>query len=135
VSAISAIWLGTAKAAELVVYKSPYCGCCGAWSDHMRAGGYSVTVYDVDDMNAIKRRFGVPPALESCHTAVVEGYVVEGHVPADVVDRLLAERPKARGVAVPGMPIGSPGMEGGEPEPFDVLLFDELGRTAVYATR
>ena len=92
---------------------------------------------DLDDLTPIKRRLGVPPALESCHTAVVDGYVIEGHVPADVIDRLLRERPSVVGLAVPGMPAGSPGMEapGQRPERYEVLTFDQKGRTTVYASR
>lgn len=101
----------------------------------MEENGFSATAQNVDDLAAIKRRFGVPDALQSCHTGLVAGYVVEGHVPADLVKRLLAEKPSGLGIAVPGMPIGSPGMEGGTPEKYDVLLFDNRGRTTIYASR
>ncbi|MGH7314852.1 MAG: DUF411 domain-containing protein [Candidatus Rokuibacteriota bacterium] len=92
---------------------------------------------DTDDLTPIKRKLGVPTAIQSCHTALVEGYVVEGHVPADVIDRLLRERPSIAGLAVPGMPVGSPGMEapGRAPDRYQVLAFDREGRTTVYATR
>jgi hypothetical protein len=93
-----------------------------------------VTPVDVDDLAAVKRKHGVPTAVEACHTALVEGYVVEGHVPADLIDRLLRERPRVAGLAVPGMPAGAPGMEG-PPQPYQVLTFDRSGRTAIFATR
>lgn len=107
------------------VYKSPTCGCCGLWEAHMRAAGFRVESHPVPDVTAIKRSAGVPPELWSCHTALVEGYAVEGHVPASDVKRLLAERPRARGVAVPGMPAGSPGMEQGAAQPYKTFAFDE----------
>jgi hypothetical protein len=104
---------------------------------HLRSGGFLVTERDEVDLVPVKRRHGVPRALESCHTALVEGYVIEGHVPADLIDRLLHERPKVVGLAVPGMPVGSPGMEspGRKPERYQVLAFDRSGRTTVFATR
>ena len=104
---------------------------------HLRASGYPVKVENVPDVTPIKRRYSVPERLEACHTAFVEGYVVEGHVPADLIDRLLRERPRAAGVAVPGMPAGSPGMEslGQSSEPYQVLIFDRSGKTAVFAAR
>lgn len=119
-----------AQAREMVqVYKSASCGCCGAWVEHMRRAGFSVRATDVDDLDAVKARFGVPDELASCHTAIVAGYVVEGHVPAGDVRRLLAERPRATGLAVPGMPIGSPGMEQGNTrEPYQTILFDRSTR-------
>jgi hypothetical protein len=104
---------------------------------HLRANGFPVKPVDLDDLGPVKRQHGVPRALGSCHTALVEGYVVEGHVPADVIDRLLRERPRITGLAVPGMPIGSPGMEtpGERPERYDVIAFERSGRTSVYARR
>jgi hypothetical protein len=117
----------------MTVYKSPSCGCCGDWVKHVQADGFRVDVKDVGDVTPIKQRFGVPEALGSCHTATVGGYVVEGHVPASDIKRLLREKPSAVGLAVSGMPIGSPGMEQGKPEPYSTLLFDERGRTAVFA--
>ncbi len=104
---------------------------------HLRASGYPVKVEDVRDITPIKRRYNVPERLEGCHTALVEGYVIEGHVPADLIDRLLRERPPAAGLVVPGMPAGSPGMEapGQAPEPYQVLLFDRSGKTSVFASR
>lgn len=104
---------------------------------HLRQNGFPVTTVDVDDVRPIKRRHAVPAALESCHTALVEGYVVEGHVAADLIDRLLRERPRIAGLAVPGMPLGSPGMEspGQAPERYDVIAFERSGRTSVFARR
>jgi len=124
---------GPARAAEMTVYKSPWCGCCGAWVDHLRANGFSVAVEEREDLGPVKRGFGVPEPLHSCHTAVVEGYVIEGHVPAADILRLLAERPQARGLAVPGMPVSAPGMEqGAEQDPYEVILFGG-GAPRVYA--
>ena len=118
--------------AEVVVYKSPYCGCCVGWARHMTAHGYAVSDPDNTDLEAVKQSAGVPRELYSCHTAVIDGYVIEGHVPASAIERLLRERPDVKGLAVPGMPIGSPGMEGPDPEPYDVLSFDEDGETSVF---
>lgn len=124
---------GAAAAGEVTVWKSPTCGCCGKWVDHLRAHGFRVVVHETDDLAPVKRTHGVPGALESCHTALVEGYTIEGHVPAAEVKRLLAERPPARGLAVGGMPIGSPGMEQGSArEPYAVILFDDQRRQSVY---
>ena len=119
----------------MTVWKDPNCGCCGAWVEHMRAAGYRVEVRDTGALDAVKRMYGVPPRLHSCHTALVDGYLVEGHVPAEDVGRLLAERPKARGLAVPGMPHGSPGMETGHKDPYDVVLFGADGGDKVFASR
>ena len=117
----------------VTVYKSPTCGCCTSWVDHLRASGFPVDVQDVDDLQAVKAEHGIPAALQSCHTAVVDGYVVEGHVPAGDVKRLLAEAPDAAGLAVPGMPVGSPGMEQGDTvQPYDVLLLGD-GASSVFA--
>ena len=114
----------------LKVYKSPSCGCCGAWVSHMRSAGCRVVTADITDLRPIKKKFGVVPELRSCHTAVIDGYVIEGHVPAREVMRLLTDRPKAIGLAVPGMPIGSPGMEqGGRRDPFQVILFSSTHRS------
>ncbi|PIW28745.1 MAG: metal-binding protein [Rhodospirillales bacterium CG15_BIG_FIL_POST_REV_8_21_14_020_66_15] len=122
-----------AFAAEITVYKSPYCGCCGAWVTHMKANGHTVKTVEMEDLTAIKKMTGVGEHLQSCHTAVVDGYVIEGHVPAADVARLLTERPKARGLSVPGMPEGSPGMDGPNPRPYEVLLFQADGSATVYA--
>ena len=110
---------------KMIVTKDPNCGCCGGWVEHMKAAGFSVEVITSSDVDQVKLRLGVPDDLASCHTAEVSGYVVEGHVPADAVKRLLAEKPQARGLAVPGMPMGSPGMEvaGKAPESYEVVLF------------
>lgn len=124
-----------AAAGEMTVWKSPSCGCCGAWIAHMRAAGFGVVVKDVEDVGPIKRAKGVTPERASCHTAVIDGYVVEGHVPADSLKRLLVERPAVKGIAVPGMPMGSPGMEGPHKDPYDVVLFDAKGRITVWDKR
>lgn len=107
----------------MVVFRDPSCGCCHKWVDHLVANGFAAEVRDAPRMAAIKARLGVPRELSSCHTAEIGGYVIEGHVPAAAIKRLLAEKPAGRGLAVPGMPIGSPGMEGGTPETYDVILF------------
>jgi hypothetical protein len=123
--------VGQTSLPEVVVTKDPNCGCCGAWVDHMRAAGFSVNVFTTPQVNRVKARLGVPDDLASCHTAEVGGYVVEGHVPAEAVKRLLAQKPKARGLAVPGMPVGSPGMEvpGADPDTYEVVLFGQSGRS------
>ena len=113
----------------LKVYKSPSCGCCRAWVSHMHSAGFRGIVRDVPDLHPIKKKLGVAPDLWACHTAVIDGYVIEGHVPAREVIRLLNERPKGIGLAVPGMPIGSPGMEQGDRrDPFQVFLFSSTDR-------
>ncbi|MEO0559244.1 MAG: DUF411 domain-containing protein [Bacteroidota bacterium] len=115
------------------VYKSPTCGCCSLWNRHLEENGFQVVAYDRDDMNAVKDSLGVTPELASCHTAVIEGYVVEGHVPAASIQRLLEERPDARGLSVPGMPLGSPGMEQGDiKQSYDVLLVGNNGEATVF---
>ena len=118
----------------MVVYKTEGCGCCNGWVEHLQAAGFQVDARNVRDLMSIKLDAGVPTSNSSCHTALVDGYVVEGHVPADVIKRLLAERPEIAGVAVPGMPTGSPGMEGPGAKPYDVLTFDRQGRNTVYTT-
>jgi hypothetical protein len=118
---------------QVEVYRSPTCGCCGAWVDHLKAAGFAVKVIEVQDTAAARRKFGLPDRFGSCHTGIVAGYVVEGHVPAADVKRLLAAKPIAIGLAVPGMPIGSPGMEvGGARDAYDVLLIDKNGRETVF---
>jgi hypothetical protein len=119
----------------LDVYSDPSCGCCGAWVHYMRAQGYTVAVHQDQPMAAVKARFGVPAAAMSCHTAVIEGYVIEGHVPVEDIRRLLAERPDARGLAAPGMPAGSPGMElpDGRVQPYVVELIAHDGTTSAFA--
>ncbi|MGH7663259.1 MAG: DUF411 domain-containing protein [Gemmatimonadaceae bacterium] len=121
--------------AVITVYKSATCGCCAKWVDHLRANGFRVDARDTDNMGEVKLATGVPARLRSCHTAVIGPYVVEGHVPADVIRRLLEERPAIAGLAVPGMPMGSPGMEGPNLESYDVLAFEANGETSVFATR
>jgi hypothetical protein len=134
IAAAGVLALGApARAAEVTVYKSATCGCCNAWIRHLEANGFAVRAHNVSDLDAYKRRHGVTPQLAACHTAVVGGYVVEGHVPAADIRRLLAERPKVKGIAVPGMPMGSPGMEGPTREPYSTVTFDEAGRTKVFA--
>ena len=115
---------------KVQVSKDPTCGCCEAWVEHLRGAGFAVDVAEIAQMSRVKARLGVPQALASCHTAEVGGYVIEGHVPAVEIKRLLAERPAARGLAVPGMPVGSPGMEveGTEPDTYDVVLFGPGGQ-------
>lgn len=122
---------GMASAApNMTVYHDPNCGCCGGWVAHMRKAGFQVQVIDTDDLAAIKIRFRVPTDLASCHTAEVGGYVIEGHIPAPAIQRLLGEKPAAVGLAVPGMPTGSPGMEapGAVSETYDVVLFGPWGQ-------
>jgi hypothetical protein len=118
------------------VHKDPGCGCCSAWAEHLKAAGFTVNVTEDADMAGFKTRHGVPTQARSCHTGVVDGYVIEGHVPAADVQKLLKERPSVVGIAVPGMPIGSPGMEvkGMKPAAYDVVTFDKQGATKVYAS-
>jgi hypothetical protein len=119
---------------QVDVYKSPTCGCCSAWVDHLKAAGFPVKVTDVGDTTAARKRYGLPDRFGSCHTAIVAGYVVEGHVPAAEIKRLLAMKPAAIGIAVPAMPVGSPGMEVGDrQDPYDVFLIDKNGRGTVFA--
>lgn len=106
----------------ITVHKDPNCDCCTGWVKHLEAAGFPAKVIETNDITAIKTKLGVPDDLAACHTAELDGYIIEGHVPARAIDRLLAERPKAKGLAVPGMPAGSPGM-GGAPEVYDVVLF------------
>jgi hypothetical protein len=117
----------------VMVYKTEGCGCCNGWVEHLQAAGFEVDARNVTDLMSVKVDAGVPADLSSCHTAVIDGYVVEGHVPASVVARLLTERPEVAGIAVPGMPIGSPGMEGPNPQPYEVLAFDRDGARTVFA--
>jgi hypothetical protein len=123
------------KLTPMTVYKSPTCGCCAKWVEHMRANGFAVTVNETPDVAPIKDKQGVPAELRSCHTALVGGYAIEGHVPADVIKKLLRERPNAVGLAVPGMPMGSPGMEGASKDSYNVMLFDKAGKATIYASR
>jgi hypothetical protein len=121
---------------ELIkVYKTETCGCCKLWVGHLEQAGFAVEVHNLGDLGPIKERVGLPYGLGSCHTGEVGGYFIEGHVPAADVKRLLREKPAARGLAVPGMPLGSPGMEvpSGEVQPYDVLLVAKDGKTSVFA--
>ncbi|MBJ6127887.1 DUF411 domain-containing protein [Microvirga sp. BT325] len=115
---------------KMVVTKDPNCGCCTAWVTQVRAAGFDAEVVESSEINRVKMRLGVPEALASCHTAEIGGYVIEGHVPPTVIKRLLAEKPEAKGLAVPGMPVGSPGMEveGVEPDTYEVVLFGPSGQ-------
>lgn len=123
-----------AELPPVTVYKSPSCGCCIKWVDHMREAGFEVVVNDVDNVHPVKMRVGVPLGKGSCHTAEVAGYFLEGHVPANDVKRLLKDRPAAKGLAVPGMPLGSPGMEvpDGRTQAYDVELVGKDGTTSRY---
>ena len=117
----------------MVVHKTPTCGCCEKWVTHMREAGFTLDVRNIPDTSAERAKAGVPVDLASCHTGVVDGYAVEGHVPATLVKRMLKERPKIAGLAAPGMPIGSPGMEQpGYSEPYNVMAFDKSGQRSVY---
>ena len=138
-SGVSLALTGSARAQTrgsraLAVYKSPTCACCDGWVRHMRQAGFTVAVHVVADPGTIRRARGMPDALASCHTGVIGGYLVEGHVPAGDVARLLAERPEAVGLTAPGMPLGSPGMEtpDGRRQPFDTLLVLRSGQTRVF---
>lgn len=123
------------QSAAIRVYKTPTCGCCGAWVQHLRDNNFSVEVEDMDDVTPVARKLGVPDELRSCHTAEVAGYFVEGHVPASDVRKLIAERPVALGIAVPGMPIGSPGMEqAGKAEDFVTLLVRRGGKSDAFVS-
>lgn len=142
--AIGLVWVdnvwtaaqSTAKP-QMTVYKSSTCGCCSNWVEHMRKNGFEVKAIDVDDIDKVKRERGVPDSAASCHTAVVNGYLVEGHVPADAVLKMLKEKPAIAGIAVPGMPMGAPGMEvpSGQKDAYSIVSFDKAGKTAVYQKR
>ena len=126
---------GVASAATLEVAKTPTCGCCSAWIERMRSAGFTVKARDVADTTPIAKGAGVPDSMRSCHTTRVAGYVIEGHVPAADIRRLLAQKPRAIGLAAPGMPMGSPGMEmGGSKERYQVMLIGRDGRHTVWAT-
>lgn len=118
----------------VLVHKSPTCGCCTKWVEHLRSAGFTVQVDETDDLAPIKSRLGVPEQMASCHTAEVAGYFVEGHVPVEDIQRLLADKPDTKGLAVPGMPMGSPGMEGPYTQPYQVMQVDAQGETTVYAS-
>ena len=137
-AALASLALAGARAGKsqplpvVTVYKSPTCGCCGEWVKHMEAAGFRLDVHPVDDVTPIKSRFGVPEMLWSCHTAVVDGYAIEGHVPADDVKRLMRERPRVKGLAVPGMVPGSPGMAG-PPQRYSTIAFGDGANRAFEA--
>ena len=134
-STLGGISAAVAADDEVVMYKDPNCGCCGKWAEHMREHGFKVKEVATTQMGQVKGEARVPQALGSCHTARVGGYVVEGHVPAADVRRMLTEKPAIAGISAPGMPMGSPGMEGPYPaDRYDVVSFDAQGRTAVYAS-
>ena len=137
VAPVAASLLQPAPGADVIqVYKSPTCGCCGDWIEHLREHGFTVEVIDEPNMFAVKSELGLPRELASCHTARIAGYLVEGHVPAQDIQRLLEERPRVAGLAVPGMPVGSPGMEvPGQPaDPYDVVAFEASGSTSVWSS-
>ncbi|MCD2516757.1 DUF411 domain-containing protein [Massilia sp. G4R7] len=131
-AALSMPVLAMAAAPVIEVFKSESCGCCAAWVDHLKANGFAPKVSNVANPSDYRERGGIPNELGSCHTAMVQGYAIEGHVPASEIKRLLAEKPKAKGMAVPAMPLGSPGMEGPRKDPFDVLLVQANGKTKVF---
>lgn len=135
----SALWLAaavlivprssaSAQTPAILVHKDPNCGCCAGWVRHLQDAGLAVTVEETTDLQAVRKRLGVPDELAACHTGEIAGYVIEGHVPASAVRRLLEQRPVAVGLAVPGMPAGSPGMEGGLPRKYEVVIFGATGR-------
>jgi len=132
-SLLAPIAWAAAPLPTVTVYKSPSCGCCGKWVEHMKASGFPVVIHHTENVAAHKARLGVPPAMGSCHTAEVGGYLVEGHVPAADVKRLLAEKPRARGLVSPGMPASAPGMDDARKIPYEILLVGKDGRTATYA--
>ncbi len=119
----------------ITVYKDPSCGCCEKWCRHLASNGFVVQPQDVKDVDAIKKQMYVPEKLQSCHTALVGRYVVEGHVPADLIKKMIKEQPQFLGLAVPGMPSGSPGMEGDTKDKYEVVTFDRTGKTGIYASR
>ena len=124
------------KTPTIVINKTPTCGCCGAWVKHLEQAGFATEVHNMNDLGAVKERVGIPYGMGSCHTAEVDGYFVEGHVPAEDIKRLLHERPDAKGLVVPGMPAGSPGMEvpSGQVDRYEVILVGKDGKTSVFAT-
>ena len=132
---VKATLVPAAKPIPIKVYKTPTCGCCKDWVEHLKKNGFSVESVNMPDLSAVKTKYGVTPALQACHTAVVGNYVVEGHVPADLIKKMLTDRPKVAGLAVPGMPMGSPGMEGAFSQRYDIYTFDAKGKTTVYARR
>ncbi len=133
-SASSVHMVLAAEPDKVEVYKTATCGCCGLWVEHMKKSGFAVEIHNVRNVSPFRERFGVPDSMASCHTAVVGGYAIEGHVPAADVKRLLREKPKAAGIAVPGMAQGSPGMEqGSSKDAYNVVLFNASGQTTVFS--
>jgi hypothetical protein len=134
-AALAAAPLHAAPALPVIeVHKNPDCGCCGAWVDHLKANGFAVKVVETGNPPAVRARHGIPDEYGSCHTGIVAGYAIEGHVPAAEIKRLLATKPAAAGLSVPGMPVGSPGMEvGARQDPYEVLLIDKRGKASVFA--
>ncbi len=133
--ALSAAKPAGVESPVMQIYKTPTCGCCGDWVTHVEQAGFRTEVHDLRSVAAVKAQAGVPHHLESCHTTLVGDYVVEGHVPADVIQRLLREKPEVAGIAVPGMPMGSPGMEGPWKDPYDVIAFRRDGSQYVFESR
>lgn len=134
IAAAAAFVSSAASAAQLTVHKSPYCGCCAKWIEHVEKHGFTVKVIETEDMTAVKKRLGVPDAAASCHTTEAGGYFIEGHVPAADIKRLLSQKPQAKGIAVPGMPAGSPGMDqGSQKQPYAAILVLRDGKTRVFA--
>jgi hypothetical protein len=119
---------------DMIVYRSPSCGCCGAWVEHMQKHGFNIKAdIKTDEMEAIKQKYNLPQDLASCHTAIIDGYVMEGHIPADDMKRFLKQKPQVAGLAVPGMPLGTPGMESGDrKQPFTIMAFDKSGAVTVF---
>mgnify|MGYP001329809909 FL=1 len=143
VAGVAVVALGTTAllrapapaAPTITVYKSASCGCCGKWIEHLRAAGFTVQAFDTEDLVSVATSMGVPFRLTSCHTARVGNYAIEGHVPADLIKKLLAEHPALAGLAVPGMVTGSPGMEGPGAQSYDVIAWNRDGKTTIYARR
>lgn len=131
-AALSLPALAMAAAPVIDVYKSESCGCCEGWVEHLKANGFTTRVTNVANPSDYRERGGIPNELGSCHTGMIQGYAIEGHVPAADIKRLLVRKPKAKGLAVPGMPLGSPGMEGPRKDPYDVLLVHANGKTTVF---
>ncbi len=131
---LAAAPLAYAASPVIQVYKTASCGCCVAWVDHLKSNGFKVVAHNVDNPGSIRAKFGIGEQYGSCHTGVVNGYAIEGHVPADSIKKLLKEKPKASGLAVPGMPMGSPGMEGHRHDDYDVLLIAKGGKASTYTS-
>src|SRR5437870_944167 len=119
---------------QVTLYKSPECGCCDGYADYLRAHGFAVTANATPDLSEISRKAGIPPEFQGCHTAFIGDYVVDGHVPVEAIEKLLAEKPAIKGITLPGMPLGSPGMTGDKTEPFTVYAITKDGRSSVYMT-